>query len=360
MKLFTVGPVQPYPEIREVYGSDIPYFRTETYGDMVRRNIQRLADHLNLPEGGAVLYFAASGTGAMEATVDNCLTVRDKALVINGGTFGHRFCQLLKHYNIPHTPVNLNPDEALLPEHLAAFDGQDYTVLLVNLHETSTGQLYDIHLLSDFCRRNNMLLIVDAISTFMADPYDMGSNGVDVTIFSSQKGLCLSPGVSFVALSRRMLDRLNTQTSSLYFNFAASLVQMERGQTPFTPAVNIMYELQAMLDRIDAMGGLAVWLEQIRRKCTYFRTEAPKYGIRIGSAYPLSNMMTPVFPTGVDAYRVFLRLAEVHDIYVNPCGGELAGRMLRVAHVGNTTEADIDQLLACMADTIETLKSENK
>lgn len=355
MKLFTVGPVQPYPEIAQTYRQDIPYFRTSTYGDLVLRNLARVASYLHLGKDGRVLYFAASGTGAMEATIDNCLTRQDKALVINGGTFGHRFCELLEHYSIPHTPIRLAWNEALTAEHLLPHEDKGYTVMLVNLHETSTGQLYDINMLADFCRRNNMLLIVDAISTFLADEYDMTAHGIDVTIFSSQKALCLSPGAAFIALSERMLQRLNPTPRSSYFSFQSYLSNLTRGQTPFTPTVNIMYEMDAMLRKIEHEGGLQHWLHQIQHKCHYFRRRIAEAGFTINPHYPLSHMMTPIFTGKARAYEVFTYLAEKHGIYVNPCGGELADHMLRISHVGNTTEDDIDTLIQCLCEAVQTL-----
>jgi aspartate aminotransferase-like enzyme len=85
------------------------------------------------------------------------------------------------------------------------------------LHETSTGQLYDIKMISKFCKKNNMYLIVDAISTFLCDEYHMDENDIDVTIISSQKGLCVAPGMSMVAINSRILkERVMNNNVSLY------------------------------------------------------------------------------------------------------------------------------------------------
>lgn len=352
MKLFTVGPVEPYPCTRGVYGREIPYFRTAEYSALVESCMLRLGRYLGLEEDGRLLYFAASGTGAMEATVDNLLSPEeDKALVINGGAFGARFCQLLRHHEIPHTAVTLGVGEALRETHLHPFVGQGYTALLVNLHETSTGQLYDIEMLSRFCRENNLLLIVDAISTFMVEAYNMQQHGIDVTIFSSQKGLCLSAGMSFVALSKRALAHRRGRCRCSYFSFGDSLTNMERWQTPYTPAVAIMHELDAMLTYIEEQGGLETWLEGIRNRCRYFRTQAEAAGLSVCRDYPLSNMLTPLLTGSTDAHQLFLQLSKQYDFYVNPCGGELAHSMLRISHVGNLTNADADALI----DAIKTL-----
>lgn len=349
MKLFTVGPVEPYPCTRQVYEREIPYFRTAEYSALVQNCITRLGAHLGLEAEGRIIYYAASGTGAMEAAIDNLLSpTEDNALVINGGTFGARFCQLLTQHQIPYTEVRLATGEALRPEHLAPHANSGFTTLLVNLHETSTGQLYDLDMLGRFCRENNLLFIVDAISTFMVDPYNMQQHGIDATIFSSQKGLCLSAGMSFIALSKRALAHQRGRKACSYFEFKDSLRNMERWQTPFTPAVAIMHELDAMLTYIDEQGGLAAWLEAIRQRCIYFRQQAEAAGLTICRDYPLSNMLTPLLTGSADAHQLFLKLSEQYGFYVNPCGGERAHTMLRISHAGNLTNADSDALISAI------------
>src|SRR5574344_1026641 len=200
-KLFTIGPVQMYPSTEIVRANGFPHFRTSEYGELVKINLKRLATLIGTKFDDNLIYMSSSGTAAMEATIENCFINKDKVLVINGGSFGHRFCELLKWHNVSYDSVDINWNEALTQKHLEPFEGKKYTALLVNLHETYTGQLYDINLLSTFCKRNNMYLIVDAISTIFADKYEMDKHEIDVTIFSSQKGLCLSPGMSIVAFS---------------------------------------------------------------------------------------------------------------------------------------------------------------
>lgn len=95
-----------------------------------------------------------SGSGGMETAIMNCLTKEDKALVINGGSFGERFVELLTLHEIPFTEIKLEHGKALKPEHLAPYEGKGYTAFLLQKHETSTGVHYDINLVSDFCKRN--------------------------------------------------------------------------------------------------------------------------------------------------------------------------------------------------------------
>lgn len=94
-------------------------------------------------------------------------------------------------------------------EHLEPYEGKGYTAFLVNKHETSTGVHYDMELISGFCKRNSLFMIVDCVSTFLADPFDMRELAADVMITGSQKALACPPGVSVLVLSPKALGRVN-------------------------------------------------------------------------------------------------------------------------------------------------------
>ena len=359
MTLFTCGPVQMYPSTATIRDKGFIHFRTKEYGEMVKSTLKRLSVLLGNNEEFATIYLASSGTGAMEATVENCVGLNDKVLVIDGGGFGHRFCELLKYHKISYDSVDLKWNQELTEEHLKLHENKGYTALFVNHHETTSGQLYNMQILSDFCKRNNMYLIVDAISSFLADEYNMEKWGIDVTIISSQKGLCCSPGCSIVSFSKRMIDKLyrdNTLTSSKYFDFKDYLKgNIDRGQTPYTPPVLVMYEIQDMLNMIDNEGGLNGRLNIVKEKCEYFRTKVKEIGLTIPD-YPISNMITPIWFDDVSAYDVIQVLKDKYGMYVNPCGGELATKLLRVSHLGNTTLSDFDELTEKIKLSIQDVK----
>lgn len=358
MKHFIVGPVQMYPCTKEVYKNDTVYFRTIEFSNIVLDCLNRLSFLIGNNEKDSLIYLTASGTAAMEAVVENSVFEDDKVLVINGGTFGRRFCELLKHHNKNFDSINLNWGETLTSDLLYQFDNQNYTMLFVNLHETSNGQLYDIQLLSEFCKKNNMLLVVDAISTFLADDYDMEKYGIDATIISSQKGLCLSAGLSFISVSKRMKEKILScsNVASSYFDLKDYFKNIERGQTPYTPAVNIIYELKAILDYIEATGGKEIWLKNIEAKAKYFRKKVLELGFEFPN-YPLSNMLTPLIFKDIKASEIVKELKDRFQIYVNPCGGDLADKLIRISHIGNTTIKDIDDLLEKMQIVIKDIKN---
>lgn len=355
MKLFIAGPVKMYQSTLEAGKKNYPYFRATDFSELMKSNAKRLSSLIGCShDKSEILFLTMSGTGAMEATVNNCILPKDKVLVVNGGTFGHRFCELLQRSSMDYQSIDLEWNETLCQRHLAPYEKQGYTVFLVNLHETSSGKLYDIELISAFCKRNHILLIVDAISTFLADPYDMDKYGIAATIISSQKGLCCSAGMSVVALNPEMVERIESSSRNCpyYYDFQFYIENMKRGQTPFTPAVTIAHEIDDVLNLIDKKGGLDSWLSDIKKKCLYFREKALEIGLDIPS-YSKSVMLTPVYFKDNKATEVVSYLRDKYSIYVTPCGGKLANSLLRVCHLGDTSFEDIDELVLRLKEVVK-------
>lgn len=351
-RLFTVGPVMMYPETLERSGMQLPYFRTDEFSRMMLDSERVLKRLLDADDDYKVAFLTTSGTGAMEAAVSCILTQSDRALVINGGGFGRRFTEICGVHGIPYDQIVLGMDEALTREHLEAFDGKGYTALLVNLDETSTGQLYDLPMLSEFCRSNGMYLIVDAISAFLADEISMSRYGIDALIVSSQKALALEPGISLVILSPRAYrDRVSSVRSPTYYlDLKHHITDQERGQTPFTPAVGTLICLNDMLHTIDDMG-IDEKIRRTKELAEYFRGHVRDIGLRMPS-YPLSNAVTPILFDG-NATDVYDRLRSEYDITVTPSGGDLKPRMLRVGHIGNLKTSDYDALISALKEVLQ-------
>ena len=347
MKLFTVGPVEMFPETLKTAAKQLPYFRTPEFSKIMIENEEMFKESINAPADTKTVFLTASGTGAMEAAVINCLGDKDRLLVINGGGFGKRFAEICRIHQIPYEELLLEFGESLIEEKLEKFDGGQYSGLLVNLHETSTGQLYDIEMLAAFCERNQMYFVVDAISAYGADEIDFAKYHIDLLIVSSQKALALSPGLSVVAVSSRIYEErvLTIQPKTLYFDFKSHIENQKRGQTPFTPAVGTLLELHERLGNMQEAE-----MESIQKRmhelAIRFRTELGRRGFEIPS-YPLSNALTPII-IKPDAKIMYEKLKENYELIVTPSGGSLENMLIRVGHLGNVCWQDYEELLAAM------------
>lgn len=347
---FTVGPVMSSEAVRAIGAEQVPYFRTAEFSATMKENEDLMLKFTKAPAQSRVAFITGSGTASMEATVMNVFTPEDKVLVINGGSFGHRFVQLCEIHAIPHTEIKLEMGHKLTAEHLAPYEGQDYTGLLVNLDETSTGVLYDIQLISQFCHRNNIFLVVDSISSFLADPFDMEALGVDVMITGSQKALACPPGISIIVLAPKAVERVNNrEVKSMYFNLKDALKNGERGQTPFTPAVGILRQINARLKEIDTAGGVESENRRIAMLAADFRHKIEGMPFDIVSESQ-SNAVTPLHPHNVSAYDIFLCLKDEYGIWVCPNGGDMADKVFRVGHLGALSPDDNTTLVNALKD----------
>lgn len=345
---FTVGPVQESEEILEIGSHQTPYFRNESFSKIMLENEAMMKELTFAEKNSRVVFLTASGTGAMEASVINCFDEKDKVLVINGGGFGQRFVELCNIHTVNYTEIKISFEETLTEEMLKPYEHQGYTGFLVNMHETSIGKLYDMNLISGFCKRNDLFLVVDAISSFLADEFHMSKLGVDVMITGSQKALAVPPGISILVMSERAVNRVNNRNvASMYFNLADALKNGERGQTPFTPAVSILLQLHARLKRLSECG-VETENKRIAELALYFRDRIKDLHYSIPS-FSLSNAVTSLMvKEGQSAYEIFEILEREHGIWVCPSGGELKDKLFRVGHIGALNKEDVDILIEAL------------
>lgn len=349
---FTVGPVQSSEAVLAIGAEQVPYFRTAEFSETMLENEALVKKFAKATADSRVVFMTCSGSGGMETAIMNCLTKQDKAIVINGGSFGARFVELLELHEIPFTEIKLEAGKALKAEHLAALEDQGYTAFLVNKHETSTGVHYDMELISQFCKRNNIFLIVDCISTFLADPFDMAALGADIMITGSQKALACPPGIAVMCLSPRALKRIDeVKCVCQYLDLKLALKNGERGQTPWTPAVGILRQINARLKEIDANGGVEAEVARTAGLATYFRNKLKEHNLPFEIvSESLSNAVTPLHPTTASAYDIFLKIKDEYGMWICPNGGSMKDTVFRVGHIGCLTNADYDKLIEAFLD----------
>lgn len=347
---FTVGPVMSSEAVRAIGAEQVPYFRTPEFSEVLFENERLVNKFAKAGDNARVVFITGSGTASMEASVMNVFTPQDKVLVVNGGSFGHRFVQICQIHDIPYTEIKPGFGHDVTAEMLAPFENQGYTGFLVNLDETSTGVLYDIQLISDFCKRNNIFLVVDSISSFLCDPFDMKALDVQVMITGSQKALACPPGISLIVLSEKAVERVyNNKVKSLYFDLKDALKNGERGQTPFTCAVGILRQINMRLKEIEAAGGVEFENKRIASQAQDFRDKIKGMPFEIVSD-SLPNAVTPLHPTTATAYDIFTILKDEYQIWICPNGGDLKDKVFRVGHIGALTHDDNTTLVNAFKD----------
>lgn len=347
---FTVGPVMSSKAVLAIGAEQVPYFRTTEFSEIMKDSERLVKTFANASSNSRALFMTCSSTGSMEAVVMNCFTSEDNILVINGGSFGARFAKICKIHGIPFTEITLKTGQKLTKEKLYEYDAKGYTGLLVNVDETSTGVLYDVKMLGTFCKKNEIFFVCDCVSSFLADPFEMEGSGANVMITGSQKVLACPPGVSIIVLDELALQRIRTaNVKSMYFDLKDALVNMERGQTPFTPAVGTLLQINARLHEIEKRGGAAAEIQRVAGLAEDFRKKVKHLPVKFVSESP-ANGVTPLHPINGDAYEIFLKLKDEYGIWICPNGGELKSSIFRVGHMGALTQEDNTTLINALIE----------
>ena len=347
---FTVGPVMSSKEVCSIGALQVPYFRTAEFSEIMLENEKYMLQYTKAPVGSKTVFMTCSSTGSMEAVIMNCFTTKDKVLIINGGTFGQRFVDICEIHEVPYVALELEHGRKLTKEKLYEYDDQDFTGLLVNVDETSTAVLYDTKMLGEFCKKNNLFFVCDCVSSFLADPFDMEECGADVMITGSQKVLACPPGISIIVLAPKGLERVeSSNVRTMYFDLKNALKNQERGQTPFTPAVGILLQINERLKDIDRNGGADAEVNKVAAQARDFREKIKDLPFELVSESP-ANGVTSVHPTTADAYEIFLKLKDEYGIWICPNGGEMKNTIFRVGHIGALSHDDNTTLVNAFKD----------
>lgn len=338
MKIYSYAfPGNIEEDILQIGAGQVPYMRTAWFSGLMKDNERMLLKAIGCKDG-RVLFYTSSGTCAMEAVVANYVAAVGKAFIVDGGTFGHRWIEICDYHGLERqvfeVPFAKDIDYERLDRELG---GSDAKVLLCPQHETSSGQLFDIERIGAICRKYGIRLVVDAVSSFLADELDMDRTGADVVITSSQKGLNLPPGISFVILSAKALD-IDFVHGCYYSDFQNNLKNLTRGQTPYSPMTTLFMQLNERLRRNEA-GGPAEVIRTTREKAMYFREKCREYGWEM-SAERQSNAITGFYiRKGVD---ILFEELQKKGIYIMPSARP---GYFRVSHMGIQSREEIDALV---------------
>lgn len=324
-------------EILKIGAQQVVYMRTSEFSEINKDSERLLLEMAHCKDGKTIIY-TGSGTGAMSAIVENYVSAKKKAFIIDGGSFGKRWHDLCEYYKVPNYSMkipfakDIDYDEM---ERLIIEEKPD--VFLCQHHETSSGQLFNLKKISTICHKYNVSIVVDVISTFFAEEFDMDKFGIDVCLTSSQKGLNIPPGLSIVFLSSKLKD-FKWKHLGYYWDFEENLNNLKRGQTPYSPATLLFLQLNKRLHQIKEYG-VENLIRDTRTKAEYFRKLCKKYGWIIPAETP-SYAITGFF-VKKNGDKIFRSLIENYGIFIMPSG---TPDFFRVSHMGIQSKEDLDEL----------------
>lgn len=301
---------------------------------------------------GDVVILTASGTGALEAAVVNTLSPGDRVLAVSVGVFGDRFRSIAETYGADVTPLAVPWGQAADPVAVrrALAEHGPFKAVLLTHNETSTGITNDLEALARVVHETDALVLVDAISSLASIPVEADARGCDVVVAGSQKGLMTPPGLAFAAIGPRAWDAHKlARMPRFYWDFASYKSAAEKGQTPATPAITLMYGLQAALDLLDAERLDNVYARH-RALAASVREGVQELGLELFAdpAHASETVTAVKAPNDLDIKRLQEILRQDGQILAGG-QGSLAGKIFRIGHLGQLNQADVDLLLKALA-----------
>jgi len=359
MILLTPGPT-PVPDaiVRAMAQPMLPH-RGEEFGALLGRVRPRLSEVFRT--AGPVVAFAGSGTSAMESALWSLARPGDATCSLACGRFGERWGASLDRFAglfgggraRVHAPWGETTDlgsvaEALTPE---------TSIVTVTQSETSAGAHTDLRAVVDVVRERapGALVVADVVTGVAAIELEMDAWGVDVCVAASQKALMLPPGMGFVALGERAVERLRTSDSACpaSMDLRWRLDAYENGTVANTPPVSLWYGLERSLEMVLSEGLEARWA-RVRGLAERVRGELASLGFTLAARAPVESVTAAFYPDGVDDSLRAVCAARG----VTLAGGQdgWRGNLIRMSHMGAVDEAMTEAGLAAIREATHEAK----
>lgn len=308
-----------------------------------------------------LLILTTSGTGAMEAGIINFLSPGDRVLVGCNGKFGERWAEVTDAYGLQTERITAEWGKPLDPEQfrqkLESDTDKQIKAVIITHSETSTGVINDLETINRHVKAHGQaLIIVDTVTSLGATSVPVDEWGLDVVASGSQKGYMIPPGLGFVAVSAKAWEAYKTaKLPRYYLDLGKYRKSAAKDTTPFTPAINLFFALQAAL-RMMRAEGLENIFARHQRLLTASRAAVKAMGLPLFAADDCASpAITAVMPNGVDAEQIRSIMRKRFDIALAGGQDHLKGKIFRIGHLGFVGDRDLLSAIAALEATLQEL-----
>jgi len=343
MKLFIPGPTQVRPDVlAEMARAPISH----RGADMARLQEEVCARAASiLFTSQPVLLCTSSATGLMEAGIRNGVERRVLSLVC--GAFTERWYRIAVDCGKQADKLEVEWGRAVLPEQVdAALATGEYDAVTVAHNETSTGVANPLAGIAEVVRKHpDVILMVDTVSSLGGMPVKVDELGLDLCLASVQKALALPPGFALCSVSPRLMERSRRMKGKgFYFDFVRLLDKAGKNMPLTTPSISHMFAMRRQFDHILEEGLENRW-ERHRRMAGRVRRWAKERFALFADEEHASDTLTCIRNTcGISVADLIARLRD-EGILIGNGYGALKEKAFRIAHMGEITPDDIDDLL---------------
>ncbi len=298
-RLIAPGPVEVSPETLLAMALPQMHHRAPEGRAKFIRVRERLSELLGDPYQAVIV--TGSGTAAFEGALVSSVPAGAKVVNASAGKFSERWADMAERLGYTVTRVEKPWGELLDADHIAAAC-QDAYALTITHSETSTGALHDLEAIAQAAKAVNpdLLIIADCVTSFGVSELRPAAWGIDIVVSGSQKGTATPPGLGYVFFSPQAETRLIKDTpKGFYLDLQRELTGQKKGDTPQTPAINLVYALDAALDRLLSVPREVLWHEKALQASALVAAGtalgAPSWAARTS---PAVAVLTPPQPLG--------------------------------------------------------------
>ena len=349
------GPTPLPAAVREAQAAPMVDHRGSEFAEMLREVSSRIARLI--ATDGRVLLLTGSGTGALEASVVNTCSPGDRVLSVSIGAFGERYAQIAEAYGASVERLAFEWGEAADPRRLASHlaEAPPYHAVLLTHNETSTGVVNPLRELVEVVRGapGEPLVLVDGISGLGAIPFEMDAWGVDLVTSASQKAWMGSPGIAIIAVGERAWAAgAAARMPRFYWDLAEAASWAEKGQTPWTPAVSVLYGLRVGVRLLTDEGPEATWARHART-ASQAQSGLEALGMRLvpSPEHRSATVTAAWLPDGLD-WSPFNAAMRARGLVIAGGQGKWTGRILRMGHMGQVAPQEVEDALAVLGETL--------
>lgn len=346
-RLLTPGPTPVYPPaLHAMMASDI-HHRTEDFRKAYGSCLADLKEVLHTSHD--VLLFAASGTGAMDATVSNLFSKGDKVIVGSAGKFGERWAEIAQAYGLDTHVVSVPYGQVVRPAQLEEALAREPATkgVFVQASETSTGAAHDVHAMGRVVAKTGAIFVVDAITGLGTMPLDIDGWGLDVLIGGSQKAFMIPPGLALLSISPKAWKLSETSTlPHYYFDLKKEKKSGEAGESSWTPATSLILALAESLRYIRQLG-MEQLVENAQLLAHATRAAVVAMGLELFSPdSPAASATAVKAPRGMDSGMIVKEFRNRFGAIIANGQGTMKGQIFRIAHLGYFDFADLFGVIA--------------
>ncbi|MDQ6675692.1 MAG: alanine--glyoxylate aminotransferase family protein [Acidobacteriota bacterium] len=347
-RLLTPGPTPLYPPALHAMMASDMHHRTQEFRTVYQSALADLKEVL--ATSSDVLCFAASGTGAMDASVSNLFSKGDPVIICSAGKFGERWVEIAKAYGLDATVLKEEYGNVVSPDRVReAFAKQPRAkAVFVTASETSTGAQHDVRSMGEFLKPTGAILIVDAITAIGTMPLDIDGWGLDVVVGGSQKAFMIPPGLAFLAVSQKAWKLTEAATlPHFYFDLKKEKKNGDAGESSWTPATSLILALAEALKYIKSIG-MPKLIENAQLLAVATRSAAQALGLEVFASHPGSSVTALRAPAQMDSGVIVKEFKSRFGAIIANGQGSMKGRIFRIAHLGYFDFADLFAMVAAL------------